>query len=431
MAEQIAHTKNGKIEQFGRICFYAGLLLELLIVILDKSSWINPLEGQMFRVSFLLFACKLCVTKYSKKEWLAVLAAGVIAGLCYLGSDRDEAVRAVVFVASMKGIDHKKALRVVFYVTLTGMAVLAVLSLAGVLGEVWDAGAGYGIKEGSRRLCLGVGNSNALAIMIWALMTLGVYLFHEKMKPVHWILLGILTVGVYAATMTRTTFLIMAATLVLAFVMDKSSKIREGSLVYIGGMAAVAVGFVFSLYAAHISNKYGFMPAWVIKIDRILTGRISSICDFTNGGGVLRNWKLFGDPNYVEYFDMGYVRLFFWYGIIPGACCMVLLFLLMRVCRTLKDAQGFVLVLSFALFTVVEAHAVSVYLARNYVLFLLGAYWTAMLPLSGEAIWWWQLPGVFWKYGLKAADSSFERKAMVGNHSEVQEETATVKEAAQ
>lgn len=92
---------------------------------------------------------------------------------------------------------------------------------------------------------------------------------------------------------------------------------------------------------------------------------------------------------------MGYVRLFFWYGIIPGACSMVLLFLLMRVCRTLKDTQGFVLVLSFALFTVVEAHAVSVYLARNYVLFLLGAYWTAMLPLGGKAIWWWQLPGAF------------------------------------
>ena len=404
MAEQIAHTKNGKIEQFGRICFYAGLLLELLIVILDKSSWINPLEGQMFRVSFLLFACKLCVTKYSKKEWLAVLAAGVIAGLCYLSSDRDEAVRAVVFVASMKGIDHKKALRVVFYVTLTGMAVLAILSLAGVLGEVWDAGAGYGIKEGSRRLCLGVGNSNALAIMIWALMTLGVYLFHEKMKPVHWILLGVLTVGVYAATMTRTTFLIMAATLVLAFVMDKSSKIREGSV--------------------------ELMPDWVVRIDRILTGRISSIYAFENGGGVLRNWKLFGDPNYVEYFDMGYVRLFFWYGIIPGACCMVLLFLLMRVCRTLKDTQGFVLVLSFALFTVVEAHAVSVYLARNYVLFLLGAYWTAMLPLGGEAIWWWQLPGAFWRHGSKAADGSFGRKATVGNCSEVQEKAATIKEAA-
>ena len=436
MAEQIAHTKNEKIEQFGRICFYAGLLLELLIVILDKSSWINPLEGQMFRVSFLLFACKLCVTKYSKKEWLAVLVNEKLKEFqisresILERSFLDEAVRAVVFVASMKGIDHKKALRVVFYVTLTGMAVLAMLSLAGVLGEVWDAGAGYGIKEGSRRLCLGVGNSNALAIMIWALMTLGVYLFHEKMKPAHWMLLGVLTVGVYAATMTRTTFLIMAATLVLAFVMDKSSKIREGSVVYIGGMAAVAAGFVFSLYAAHISNWYELMPAWVVRIDRILTGRISSIYAFENGGGVLRNWKLFGDPNYVEYFDMGYVRLFFWYGIIPGACCMVLLFFLMRVCRTLKDTQGFVLVLSFALFTVVEAHAVSVYLARNYVLFLLGAYWTAMLPLGGEAIWWWQLPGAFWKHGSKAADGSFGKKATVGNCSEVQEKAATIKEAA-
>lgn len=250
------------------------------------------------------------------------------------------------------------------------------------------------------------------------------------MKPVHWMLLGVLTVGVYAATMTRTTFLIMAATLVLAFVMDKSSKIREGSVVYIGGMAAVAAGFVFSLYAAHISNWYELMPDWVVRIDRILTGRISSIYAFENGGGVLRNWKLFGDPNYVEYFDMGYVRLFFWYGIIPGTCCMVLLFLLMRVCRTLKDTQGFVLVLSFALFTVVEAHAVSVYLARNYVLFLLGAYWTAMLPLGGEAIWWWQLPGAFWKHGSKAADGSFGRKATVGNCSEVQEKAATIKEAA-
>ena len=88
--------------------------------------------------------------------------------------------------------------------------------------------------------------------MIWALMTLGVYLFHEKMKPVHWMLLGVLTVGVYAATMTRTTFLIMAATLALAFVMDKSSKIREGSVVYIGGMAAVAGGLCLLLCTQRI-----------------------------------------------------------------------------------------------------------------------------------------------------------------------------------
>lgn len=179
MAEQIAHTKmeNRTVRQdlllcrasFGASDCHPGQEF------VDQSAGRTNVPGQLSAVCLQA----LCDEVF-QKEWLAVLAAGVIAGLCYLSSDRDEAVRAVVFVASMKGIDHKKALRVVFYVTLTGMAVLAILSLAGVLGEVWDAGAGYGIKEGSRRLCLGVGNSNALAIMIWALMTLGVYLFHEK-----------------------------------------------------------------------------------------------------------------------------------------------------------------------------------------------------------------------------------------------------------
>ncbi|MFR1309964.1 MAG: hypothetical protein ACLSCO_14530 [Gallintestinimicrobium sp.] len=132
-----------------------------------------------------------------------------------------------------------------------------------------------------------------------------------------------------------------------------------------------------------------------MKIDRILTGRIASIYAFENGGGVLENWKLFGDPDYIEYFDMGYVRLFFWYGIIPGLCCIILLFLLIWQCKNQKDRMGFVLILSFAVFTVVEAHIVSVYIARNYILFLLGAYWTGMFPFDGDDIYWWQLPGFY------------------------------------
>ena len=61
--------------------------------------------------------------------------------------------------------------------------------------------------------------------------------------------------------------------------------------------------------------------------------------------------------------------------------------------------------------------------------FCWGAYWTAMLPLDGEAIWWWQLPGLL-EARFKAADGSFGRKATVGNCSEVQEKAATIKEAA-
>lgn len=39
-----------------------------------------------------------------------------------------------------------------------------------------------------------------------------------------------------------------------------------------------------------------------------------------------------------------------------------------------------VMILSITIYTVVEAHFVSVYIARNYLLFLLGMYWYQMIP---------------------------------------------------
>lgn len=391
-------NKRGEVslERAAMTCFCLGLLLEILILILDKSSWINPFEGQMFRISFLSFALKVCFTKYSRNEWLAIIGTLLLAGTCYLVSTRDEAVRVVVFVAAMKGVDYKKAMKKVFWGTVFGMTVLAGLAFAGVLGEVVDVGAGYGFKEEMTRLCLGVGNSNALACMLWALMTLGIYLYHEKMRKWHYALLLAFCVLVYVATVTRTALLVMAATVFLAFILQYSKRLQSSAWVYVCGIFTVLAGLGFSVWAAYISDWYEYLPAWVVKIDRILTGRITSIYPFANGGGVLENWKLFGDPSYVEYFDMGYVRLFFWYGIIPGIFCVLVLCLLIWECRKQKDHMAFVLVMSFALYTVIEAHAVSVYIGRNYVLLLLGAFWPYMLCGSSEqrtSYWWrsWEL----------------------------------------
>ena len=396
---ELSIEREKKMEKAGTVCFYAGLLIEILILILDKSSWTNPVEGQIFRVSFLFFALKVCMTKYSVREWCAIVLAGLIAGLCYLVSTRDEAGRMVVFVAAMKGVDHRKAMKAVFWGTIAGMLVLAGLAFAGVLGEVFDAGAGYGFKENIPRLCLGVGNSNALATMVWALMTLGLYLYHERMRLWHYGFLALLTGVTYLATVTRTTLLVMSGTLILAALMQYCGKLRQAVWVYWCGVFIILAELGFSVFAAYISDWYEFLPAWVVRIDRLLTGRITSICAYENGGGVLENWKLFGDPDYVEYFDMGYVRLFFWYGIIPGICCIAAVLLLIRQLRKQNDYMGFVLTMSFAVYTVIEAHAVSVYIARNYVLLLLGAYWTG-IAASGksggrQAYWWrfWELFG--------------------------------------
>lgn len=384
--------KKFTLETAGTVFFYIGLMIEVLILVLDKCDWINPYEGQMFRVSFLMFALKLCLTRYSLKEWAAVIGAGLIAGICYLVSTRDEAVRVVVFVAAMKGIDGKRALKTLFWTTLFGMAVLAALAVLGVLGTVYDLNEGYGFKEGMNRICLGVGSSNAFSIMIWALMTLGIYLYHEKMRLWHYGMLLLLSAAAYVATATRTSLLVMLFTIFLAAAMQYFPGLRRAKWVYGGGIAAVLACLAFSVWAAKVSKWHEFLPGWIVKIDRIITGRITSIYAFENGGGVLRNWRLFSNPDYVEYFDMGYVRLFFWYGIIPGICVIAVLCLLLWDFRKNQDYMGFVLTLSFAVFTLIEAHAVSVYIARNYVLFLLGMYWMSMLGSGGREAHWWK----FW-----------------------------------
>ena len=46
--------------------FYGGLTIELLIVIVDKSNLINPFEGRLFQITFLIFLLKLLLTTAKK-----------------------------------------------------------------------------------------------------------------------------------------------------------------------------------------------------------------------------------------------------------------------------------------------------------------------------------------------------------------------------
>lgn len=377
------------LKKIGEVAFFSGVLLEVLIMMLDKCAWINPYEGWMFRISFLLFALKVFVTPYTRREKLVIILAGIFAAVCYFISTRDEVVRAVVFVASLKGIDGRKALKTVFWSSVAGVAVLALLSLFGVLGTVLEQTEGYGFKMGRTRVCLGLGCSNTLSIMIWALMTLGIYLYHENMRMWHYIGLLALTLVVYIATITRTSLLMTLFTVFLAMFLQYFKKQREALWVYLCGVGAVMFGLAFSVWAAYVSDWHEFLPGWIVKIDRLLTGRITTLYAFSEGGARIENWKLFGDPAYIKYFDMGYVRLFFWYGIIPGIACIVVVCLLLMHFRKNKDYMGFMMTLSFAVFTVVEAHAVSVYIARNYILFLMGMYWMEMIGGKGEDSNWW------------------------------------------
>lgn len=364
-------TWENRIQAVGRFCFWLGLVLELFIMLVDTSAYTNPIEGQLFRVTFLLFAVKVACSKFTLKEWLCLAFFMVIAGLCYLFSARDEAVRLVVFCAAFKDVDVKRALKLAFWMTLSGCLVLVGLAAAGILGKMYIIDAG----ERGLRYCFGLGHPNACYCLFWALSMLLIWLYHERMRLWHYAAIAAAGILLYLPTRSRTGILILMFTLFLSVLLAYWKRVREGKLIYLAGILAFAGCVVLSVWIAYYEPYTGpFYP-----YDYLFTGRITSMNTLEGGGGMLRNWSLFSSPENVKYFDLGYVRLFYWYGIIPGAVYVVMYALLMWECRRRKDAFGFMMLTSIALYTLVEAHFVSVFMGRNYALFLMGSYWIGLV----------------------------------------------------
>ncbi|MCM1266973.1 MAG: hypothetical protein NC302_03635 [Bacteroidales bacterium] len=382
-----------------RLVFYIGLTIELLMVIADKSSYTNPIEGHLFRLTFLLFAAKLLFTKYELREWALIVLLEGIAFVSYRVTGENELIRMVTFVAACRGIPLREALKYTFYVTLAGCLCIVLLSVTGIYGETSLTQA-YGHETAEEtvyigkepvqetRYTLGMGHPNALSCMAFMLTALGVYVWFDKIKWYGYLFLLFLNTGLYLLTRSKTAMLVTAAFLLGAFLMRLVRPFREKAFLYVCGFLVFALCIAFSVDAAvcaqrvsdarwneffyHDPMDNGHIVA-LGKIDRYLSGRIITLADSYQNEGMIQTWSAFSCKNSMNYyFDMGWVKVFYRYGVIPGALYIAAnLVLLWRLWKR-RDGCGLALFVMFAVYTVVEAHLISVYLGRNYLLLMLG-----------------------------------------------------------
>ncbi len=361
-----------RAKKAGTYCFWAAVLIELLLVIIDKSAYINPYEGQLFRLTFLLFAVKILTTKYSRNEILFLGMVGMVAAVSYFVNTKDEAVRAVALVAACK--------EVVLCATIAGMAVLFVLSVTGIYGAV-SVTADYGRGSGpldpyyETRYCFGMGHPNAFQGMLFMVSTLGMYLYAERMRLWHFLAVGFVF---YLFTDSNTGFIVLAAAVAGVMLMKYSRAARERRLLYLLAALFFIALVAFSAYGSHTGRDTPVM----YKIDRVLNGRFqySNIYEAAR----VENWKLFGAAANEEFFDQGFIRLFYWYGIVPAAVYLLGNLYLIWQSYHNKDYSLCVIVTAYAVFSMMEAHLVSVYLLRNYLLLFMGYYWYQPFLERGE-----------------------------------------------
>ena len=350
---------------------------------MDKSAWTNPIEGRLFQLTFLLCFIKVCLTRYSWKEYLVLALFLGLGAVSYFVTGRNEIVRAVMLIGACKDIDMKKCLKLVFYMTLAGCLLIMGLSLLGIGGAaVLTQDYGRGTVES--RYTLGLGHPNALQCMLWALTTLGLYLYYEKMKWYQYLSVLLVNVGFFLLTGSKTALLVTVYT-ILAFAIVTFLKQKVLMIIFsAGNILLCAVSVLLSVLAAKDAMcMYEYYTqgiatekaVFLSKLDGFLTGRIASLFGTTNFEGTMQTWSLFSRPENNYFFDMGWVRLFYWYGIIPAGIAILVLFAFLFYFGKKGKSAEIVLITAFAVYTIVEAHAVSEYMARNYVLFVIAMYW--------------------------------------------------------
>ncbi|MDE7476708.1 MAG: hypothetical protein K2M91_01955 [Lachnospiraceae bacterium] len=365
----------------GEFCFWLAFVIELLIVIVDKSAYINPYESWLFRITFVLFCIKILTTKYSKDEWIVILISGAIASATYFLTERDEVVRAAVFVISCKNVDLKKMLRVILWITVSGAVVLFLLSATGIFG-LFAVTADFGRGAVETRYCFGMGHPNSFSSMLFMMSTIAVYLYvserydvpvRDKRLYIQLTMMVIAVCGVniicFLFTDSNTSMIVMTTFTAGVLLMLWSERLRRSNFPYIAGAVIFIMIVLFSMYGAKVGNETAFM----YRLDKLLNGRFQY--SYIYEAARLENWRLFANPENQEYFDQGFIRLFYWYGILPGIAYLgANLFLIRQSCQK-RDLVLLVIVVAYSVFTIMEAHLISVYLLRNYLLVWLGYYW--------------------------------------------------------
>lgn len=362
--------------------FYLGLAAEILLVIWDKSSWTDPYMGQICRMTFLLFAvCCACSVRKSTMAEDIVFAIGVLIGaLSWRFGGRNDLLRIVIFLRAAGTVSVPRAMKVTFVSSVLGCLGLVGLAFAGIQGHLYQTyDYGHGVET---RWDLGLGHPNSLHCMAAMLLIFGLYLFEKKMKLYLYVLLGVGNVLLYGLTRSNTAFAISMLALMLSLLLHYGKKLAAGNAVYFLGEAFLFGGLLFSVFC----GIYRPSGHWLLeKLDHVLTGRISSLWTTTFHEGTLSTWKWFGQRLNVCYFDLGWLRVVYWYGVIPALVIIGLAFALLEHARKTRDKAAFMLLLCFGLYTVFEAHLVSAYIGRNYALFIAALYLPKMLGRTEPA----------------------------------------------
>ena len=367
---KIQLIKKGEV--IGKYCFFAGVWIQLFIMMLGHSVWEMPFRGRFLQFAFVLFCVKILFTEYSIKEWIAMILVGGLGCISYLVSAEEYVISIIVLIFAAKHIQMRKVIKWIFYGALIGTVCIILLSLLGAGGMIVDV-RDYGRGGVESRFCLGFSHANNLHGTLWYLTALFLYLFFDRVKWPHYIGLTMLNVGLFLLTASKAGLIAAQILIVAVCIVRYYPSVEKWMGVYILG----ALSMIGIMGISLVSVTIPWTDSAVLQLlDRLFTGRIN----LAYKGAHISNWGMFFPRGELGVVDNGWITVFFNYGYLIGILFVGIQLYLIYVAYKRKKGICLAILVTNAFYTFMEATY-----TMNSVYFLCNlSYVTAMILMGDE-----------------------------------------------
>lgn len=335
-------------ETFANRIFMIGLLLELFVMVVGHSSFVQfPFIGRMTHIAFVLFGVKIVMTYYSKLQWVFILLSGILGAISYLTCGDEYVIRAVVFIFATKGVEIKKTLQILFYVMVVGFILIVGLSLLGVAGDVKQI-ANFGRGTVETRYVLGFSHANNLHDTVWYLIAILLLFTHKYWNWKHYLGVTMINIITFVLTASRNGFLSVQILLVACMLVYYFPCIQTSVFPYILG----CVGYVVCLWMTWLGGRYGAVNSELTAFfDKFLNWRLEMVWEFAP----LSALEFFPPSRHLSYVDNGYAAFFHIYGVVVGFAFLIMIFYQLVVSYMRRDAVMLSVLVTAIFITFIES----------------------------------------------------------------------------
>lgn len=354
-----------------RVAFIVASCLELAMGIWQYSQFTLAdlsLIRYLLWGFLLIYVFMMLQNTYTIKEKLLFFIMMVFGVILYFKTGINTGIKAPVYIMAIKGGDCRYLAKS-FLITIVGsVCIIVMYALLAAQDALWlsDVRSNRGFH--GMRFCLGFSNPNLIQIVLFAALTFAFLLYGRSMRSRSLLAILIVYFGITYLTDSQTGFIVGAFVTVGLIVVRKITWSRISDVCLFVFAAGISGMLLISILAAANIEK-GF---WMNHINDFISGRMNQLELYTNTESYalpyIWNWHLFSARENKNWYDLGYIQLFYYYGTVLGCCYLAFVCFVVRKAWIRKDSLGILLITGLCIYLFMEARYFSNYLTSDYLL---------------------------------------------------------------